>query len=249
MRVEGKGVIITGATSGIGYSLVRKLYQRNAKILAVGRDEGALKKLKEEFPEIKIFRLDLRDETARKGLISSAYEILDGVDILINNAGVGYFGNLLYSNWEDLQSVMEVNFWAPLDLSIEFAKFKNGEKALIVNVISLIAFLPLAKWNIYAASKSAGRFIFMALREELKDKGIKIINVYPPAVKTPFFEKTLGEKPKPVGKAISPNKVADKIVKSIIREKEEVFISFGDFLVSKILSLFSPTIVKIYGFK
>ncbi|MEO0138552.1 MAG: SDR family NAD(P)-dependent oxidoreductase [candidate division WOR-3 bacterium] len=249
MKIEGKGVIITGATSGIGYSLVRKLYERNAKILAVGKNEEALKKLKEEFPEIKTFRLDLRDASARKGLIPSAYEILDGVDILINNAGVGYFGSLLHSNWKDLQTIMEVNFWAPLDLSIEFAKFKNGEKAIIVNVISLIAFLPLPKWNIYATSKSAERFIFMSLREELKDKGIKIINVYPPAVKTPFFEKTIGERSKPVGRAVSPDKVADKIVKSIIREKEEVFISFGDFLASKILSSFSPTIVKIYGFR
>jgi len=249
MKVEGRGVIITGATSGIGYEITKLLYSKGARILAIGRNESALEGLKKEFPNLKVLRVDLADRKARKIIIPYALEVLEDLSILINNAGVGYFGKTLGSNPEIFDRVMEVNFWAPLDLSLSFASIKSGQKSIIVNIISLIAFVPLPKWNIYAVSKSAERVFFISLREELRKYGIKVINVYPPAVKTPFFENSLGEKPKPVGFMVDPQKVASKVLNAIEREKEEVFLSFRDFIIAKIGSLFSPTISKLYGFR
>ncbi len=249
MKIEGKGVIITGATSGIGYALLRILYQKGANILAIGRNEIALERLKKEFPNLKVLRVDLADKKARKVIIPYALEVLEDLSILINNAGIGYFGKVVGSNMENLERVMEVNFWAPLDLSLKFAETNRGNRSLIVNIISLIAFVPLPKWNIYAVSKAAERVFFISLREELRKDGIKVVNVYPPAVKTPFFENSLGEKPKPVGFMIDAEKVAKKVLNAIEREKEEVFISFGDFILSKIAGIFSPTISKLYGFR
>jgi len=249
MKVEGKGVIITGATSGIGYEITKILYAKGAKILAIGRNESALGKLKQEFPELKVLRVDLADRKARKMIIPYALEVLEDLSILINNAGIGYFGKTVGSNQDVLEKVMEVNFWAPLDLSLKFTEIRSGQKSIIVNIISLIAFVPLPRWNIYAVSKSAERVFFMSLREEVRKEGIKVINVYPPAVKTPFFENSLGEKPRPVGFMVDAGKVAKKVINAIEREKEEVFISLGDFIISKIAGIFSPTISRLYGFR
>ncbi len=249
MNIQGRGIIITGATSGIGYHLAKRIYEKGGILLLVGRNEDKLGRLKEEFGGCVVIKADLTDKEGRDRVISAAFESLESVDILINNAGVGFYGSILDADEETLRKVMELNFWAPLDLTRKFIKMSNHRKVIVVNVISLIAFIPISKWNIYATSKFAERSIFMSMREEVRRSNAKIINIYPPAVKTSFFENTLGEKPKPVGHAVSPEKVANVIVKAIEREKEEVFVSFFDFLSSKLLSLFMPTAVRIFGYK
>ena len=249
MRIGGKGVIITGATSGIGYSLAKRIYALGGELFLVGRNEQRLESLKSEFKDAVVLQADLTDQKQRSRIISYAIESLNSVDILINNAGIGYFGSLINSNIDELRKVMETNFWAPLDLSINLVRSLNHKRLVIVNVVSLISFIPLPKWNIYATSKFAQRTIFQSLREELRSRKIKLINVYPPAVRTPFFENSLGEKPPILGFAIPPEKVAEKIVKAIEKEEEEVFISFADFLASKFLSIFTPTVLRILGYR
>lgn len=249
MNIQGRGVIITGATSGIGYQLARKIYEKGGRLFLVGRNEDKLKKLKEEFKDCVVIKADLTDKRDRDKVLSAAFESLNSVDILINNAGVGFYGSILDADEETLRKVMELNFWAPLYLTRRFIKISNHKKVIVVNVISLIAFIPISKWNIYATSKFAERGIFISMREEVRRSNAKIINIYPPTVKTNFFENTLGEKPKFIGQAISPEKVANVIVKAIEREKEEVFVSFSDFLSSKLLSLFMPTAVRLFGYR
>ena len=88
MNLKNKKVLITGATGGIGQNLVEKFVNLGAKVLATGTNEDKLSNLKKKHPEIHIekFKLDVHDEI--ENFITKVYEKLDGLDVLVNNAGI-----------------------------------------------------------------------------------------------------------------------------------------------------------------
>ncbi len=243
MKLEGKVVLLTGATGGIGWEILRLLVKERAKVVAVGRDEGRLREISEIFPTVKPVQADLRDERQRAEIVSMAVEGVGGVDVLINNAGYGMYGDFRGMGLEDMKALFEVNFWSAVDLTRKVLPFM-GEGGVIANVVSMIAFVPLKYWAVYAASKSAMRSFFMAIREEVRGEGIRVINVYPPVVNTPFFDKAKGVPPTR-RKGVPPERVAKVLIDAIKKGRQEVFLSFWDALLAHLGFLLGPLSVRL----
>ena len=112
MNLKNKKVIITGATGGIGNSLVKKFFENEAKILASGTNDEKLHKLQKEFNGIQIERFKLDDHKNIESFIETADKKLNGIDILINNAGITLDNLSIRLTEENWKKVLDINLTA-----------------------------------------------------------------------------------------------------------------------------------------
>lgn len=164
--------LITGASSGLGWDMAHILSDMGYDIIAVARREDRLLKLKEELnTEVEVVCCDLTDTDACKGLERFA----DEVDVFINNAGFGVFGDLCSNDLDKELSMIDTNIKAVHILTKVFAKkFKEKDKGYILNVASLAAFFPGPLFGAYYASKSYVLRLSQALAEELRRDKSKV---------------------------------------------------------------------------
>jgi len=180
--------LITGASSGIGYEMATILSEKGYDIIAVARREDKLKKLKESLKtDVEIMCLDVtKDEDLEK--IASR---IDEVDIFINNAGFGVFGDLCSSPLEDELKMMATNVRAEHILTkLAAQKFKERNSGYIMNVASIAAFFTGPLFSAYYASKAYVYRLTLALFEELRREksNVKISVLCPGPIKTEFEE-------------------------------------------------------------
>ena len=187
-------VLITGATTGIGYELA-KLYARDGKnLILIARSEDKLREVKEELSlyNIKIYTLalDLAVNNSCEKILESVNKNNLTVDILVNNAGIGTYGYLNETDIERELNLIDVNIRALTELTKLFlpSMINNGEGA-IMNVASTAAFCAGPKMANYYASKAYVLSFTEALHEELKDNNIKVSCLCPGPIKTGFQEK------------------------------------------------------------
>ncbi len=178
--------LITGASSGIGYEMATILSKKGYDIIAVARREEKLKKLKEELKtNVEILCLDVtRDEDIEK--IASR---IDEVDVFINNAGFGVFGDFCSSPIEDELKMMDTNVRAVHILTkLAAQKFRAKNSGYIMNVSSIAAFYPGPLFAAYYASKAYVYRLSLSLYEELRREksNVKISVLCPGPIKTEF---------------------------------------------------------------
>lgn len=181
--------IITGASSGIGYEFARQIDKKNyEEIWLIGRRAEKLKDLSEKLQtRARIFALDLCEEKSFE-ILKKELEISNKkIGLLINSAGMGendYFKN---TNFDDDMKTLDLNIkslTAMTKISLDFFQ-KDG---IILNIASSAAFIPQAKFALYAASKSYVLSFSRAIRREFKD--IKISVLCPNRVETEFLKKS-----------------------------------------------------------
>ena len=178
--------LITGASSGIGYEMASILSEKGYDIIAVARGEDKLKKLKESLDtNVEIMCLDVtKDEDLEK--IASRIE---EVDVFINNAGFGVFGDFCSSPLEDELKMMNTNVRAVHILTkLAAQKFKERNSGYIMNVASIAAFFTGPLFSAYYASKAYVYRLTLALFEELRREksNVKISVLCPGPIKTEF---------------------------------------------------------------
>ena len=117
INFKGKKILITGATGGIGNSLVKKYIKLNGTVLATGTNMEKLESLKKEFPDINILKFDVSDHHKIEEFVENAYSQLSGLDILINNAGITLDNLSLRMKNEEWQKVIDVNLSSTFFLS------------------------------------------------------------------------------------------------------------------------------------
>ena len=115
--LKNKKVLITGATGGIGGSLVKKFLSLNAEVLGTGTNEEKLKKLKNEYTKIKTIKFDISNHSSIEKFIDDAYEEMGGLDVLINNAGINKDNLSLRMKDDEWQKVIDVNLSSTFLLS------------------------------------------------------------------------------------------------------------------------------------
>lgn len=230
--LAGKRAILTGASSGIGRALAVELARNGVQLILGARSAEPLQELARNLttPDQKAIAVPA-DATApadRERLIRAALDQLGGIDLLINNAGIASWGHFATSDEAVMRTVMEVNFFAPIELMrLAIPHLTNGSEPLIVNISSMCGRRAMPAWPEYSASKFALSGVTEALRGEMARFDIDTLLVVPGMAKTDLREhmpRNEGKAKIDFEKGLPPEVVAGKIVRGMIRGKRELVI-------------------------
>src|SRR5438874_3384732 len=205
-----KRYLITGASRGIGRAIAETLAGDDAVLLLHGRDTVALaqtrKAVEPRCAEVVLLVHDLAKRSSVSELISEVGK--DPIDLLVNNAGVAVvkaFTEITTIEWEQ---TIGVNITAPFVLTQHFAP-RMPPGSSVVNILSIAAKSGFPNWSAYCMSKFALEGFSQSVREELRDRKIRVINVYPAATDTDIWNHVEGNWPR--DKMISPKDVASAV--------------------------------------
>lgn len=234
-KISGLRTIVTGASSGIGRALALELARQGARLVLTSRRTDFLEELKKEIrdwgAEAHVVTGDIVEPEVRQRLLDAAQAELGGLDLLINNAGVGAIGPFAEASEARLRRVMEVNFFAPAELIRGAVPLlRAGNRPMIVNVGSVLGHRAIPKKSEYCASKFALHGLSDSLRTELVHCGIDVLLVSPSTTATEFFDNVLeknADLPWLALGAMSPEAVARKAVKAIRRGRHEIILTPG----------------------
>ena len=188
--LENKNIIVTGASGGIGNSIVEKLYECHANILATGTKIEKLEELKSKFNKIKILRFDISQSDKIEEFIESASKELGGLDCIINNAGITQDNLAIRMSIDEWKKVIDVNLTSTFLMS-KFAikKMLKNKKGKIVNITSVVGHTGNLGQVNYTASKSGVVAMSKSLAIEYAKKNININCISPGFIKTAMTDK------------------------------------------------------------
>ena len=188
--LKDKKVIVTGASGGIGNSIVAKLYESGAKILASGTKTEKLEELKNKFNNIKILKFDISQSDKIEEFIDNASKELEGLDCLVNNAGVTQDNLAIRMTIEEWKKVIDINLTSTFLMS-KFAikKMLKNKKGKIINITSVVGHTGNLGQANYTASKSAIVAMSKSLAIEYAKKNININCISPGFIKTAMTDK------------------------------------------------------------
>ena len=189
MRFEKRTVLITGGTSGIGLELAKQLLERGNAVIVTGRDPGRIEAVRHALPGVEAWPSDVSDPAAIAELHAQVIARFPALDTVINNAGIMRNLNLnLRRGLDDVTREIEINFSGPVRMVQQFLPhLKTCENALIVNVSSGLAFIPLPLSPVYSATKAAMHSFSQSLRAQLAGSSVRVVELAPPGVETPLF--------------------------------------------------------------
>lgn len=225
-------VIITGASTGIGRATALELAREKAALALVARREHLLAELEREVRSLggtaRALSLDLGVKDNVQQMIATAHRELGRIDVLINNAGFGYFGTVEKMPESVLNEILAVNFVAPvLAMQAVLPIMRSQGGGHIINVSSVAGKRGLPLSGAYCATKFALNGLSESLRVELKNSGIRVSVVYPGGTRTQFFDAVRkGDARtdfKPLGHVQSAEQVARAIVRCIHDPRIEVY--------------------------
>ena len=197
--LSGKNIIVTGATGGIGSSIIKKLSEAGANILATGTRLQRLEELNKNFEKIKILKFDISQKDKIHEFIEKATEELGGsLDCIINNAGITNDNLAIRMTLEEWQKVIDINLTSTF-LICKFAikKMLKNKSGKIVNITSVVGHTGNIGQANYTASKAGIIAMSKSLAIEYAKKNININCISPGFIKTAMTEK-LDEKYKEV---------------------------------------------------
>lgn len=192
--IKGKKVLITGGAKGIGFHTAQIFAQNGAQIIITDINKNALndaqKKLQQFDGPIHTYVVDVSDQKQVENLAKDIIKQHKGIDVLINNAGVGLTKEMADMSLEEWKKQIGVNLWGPLYHMYSFLPDMLGKaKGQIVNVSSGQAFFRLPTWGAYAAIKLCLGGLSNILYYELRSRGIQVTTIYPFMVNTGFYNK------------------------------------------------------------
>jgi NADP-dependent 3-hydroxy acid dehydrogenase YdfG len=189
-RFDGRTVVITGASSGIGASCARKFVAEGARVVLAARSAEPLRRLVEELGADVAHAVptDVSDLSACERLLEEAKSRFSSIDVLVNNAGRNSRGPLEQLPVDEMLQILDVNLRAPMMLiRLALPTMRSQGSGTIVNVASLAGRFPLEDEATYSATKFALRVFSFAVGEELRDSDIRLCVVSPGPVETGFI--------------------------------------------------------------
>jgi short-subunit dehydrogenase len=247
MRIEGKVVLITGASEGIGAACAAEFARAGARLSLTARSEEGLRNA--GGPDALMTPGDLTSEDTRRRAVDRTIERFGAIDILINNAGMGFYSPSWRSPMDETRRLMELNFFAVLGLTqLVVPHMRSRRQGMIVNVGSIAGKMTLPWMTIYSASKFALGSLTEGLRMELKRDNIRTLLVCPGYVKTGFQDHvSSGKTPPRVARAkrqaITAEECAAAIRRGVERDARTILAPRLGWLLVAAARLF-PSIVE-----
>ncbi|MFS0751510.1 SDR family NAD(P)-dependent oxidoreductase [Oceanobacillus sp. 1P07AA] len=231
-RLIDKKIIITGASSGIGEMLAKKIASQGGFPILLARSRDKLLSIQNEIDQLynqksAIYLVDLTDRNKIENLIPTIINENKQIDGLINNAGVGVFDSIEDMNYDDLLEMFQLNVFAGIHLSKSILPYfrKTNASTQIVNIVSQAAKISTPKSAGYASSKQAMLGFTNVLRLECKMSSVNVMAVNLGPVRTNFFDRADkdGTYKQNVEKyMLDPEQVANKIVTHLFTNKREI---------------------------
>lgn len=246
MHLDGKVVVITGASQGIGAACAAEFARAGARLSLSGRSE---ERLRQAGGDALLTAGDITSQQTRRLLVDRTLERYGAIDVLINNAGVGVYGASWDTPMEEVRALMEVNFFAILGLTQMVTPHMRARRTgMIVNVSSIAGKMTLPWLTLYSASKSAIGTLTEGLRMELLRDGVRTMLVCPVYVKTGFQQNALaGQPPEKVLQrrqtAITAAACASAIRRGVERDARTILAPRTGWLLVAAMRLF-PSIVE-----
>ncbi|HEX2914858.1 MAG TPA: SDR family oxidoreductase [Chloroflexia bacterium] len=233
MEVQGKVVIVTGASMGIGEATARVFAEAGAKLVLAARSAGKLEEVARSLPaetEVLTVPTDMTDQAQVKALIDKAYEHFGRIDLLINNAGKAAVGQIATINPDLYRQVIELNLLGPLHaIQAVVPKMKEQGGGVIINISSNVSKMAIPWIGAYASTKYALNGLSLTARNELAADNIRVVLFHPGQTATEFGKNALREELpegwRPGGgggrQPDSADDVARKILEAAINEPAE----------------------------
>lgn len=246
MRLEGRTVVITGASSGIGRAAALAFTRRRAHVVLASRNRDKLRELASELSDYPGRRLvvptDVTDRLAVEALVRRTVEEFDSLDVLVNNAGVGLFAPIADGSLDNMRHLFNVNLWGAIhciQASVPYMR-RQGE-GHVVNVASVAGKVSAPYLGAYSATKFALLAVSDALRQELAGTGIHVSAVLPGLTDTGFQENMLRELDVPelpgFLRTVPARNVGQRIVQCVRWNLREAYVSMEDFAAANAYQL------------
>ncbi|MHA1200569.1 MAG: SDR family NAD(P)-dependent oxidoreductase [Candidatus Heimdallarchaeaceae archaeon] len=224
-ELRGKVIIITGASSGIGNAVAFSLAKHQPKLVLFARREKKLmhtaRILKKQGLKLLPIVGDIRNREDREKLVEFTLKAFGGIDILINNAGLGRANLFVEQPEEEIDEMIETNFLSLVKLTQKITQvMKEQQSGHIVNLSTSLVMLPAYPFAVYCATKSAIMTFGDSIRKEMEDYGVSVSTVFPGPYNTEFHEVAHCDKNKFAVYDVS--KLADKIVKLLLKPKDNL---------------------------
>jgi short-subunit dehydrogenase len=244
--IGGSRILITGASQGIGKALAEAAARRGAKVLAAARSLELLQDIQKQVQPgatLEVIQADITHPEDRQRIIQAARDRFGGLDVLVNNAGIGATGHFVEAGPERLRQIFEVNFFGLTEITRAcLPLLKQGNCPAIVNISSIAGRRGIPARSEYSASKFAVEGFSQALRPELAKDGIDVIVVCPGLTQTNFSKNMIEQKALLQFdhlRGMSSEQVADATLRAIERGSHQVTLTLkGKLLV--LVSRFLP---------
>nr|WP_296073405.1 SDR family NAD(P)-dependent oxidoreductase [uncultured Actinoplanes sp.] len=218
MRIDGSVALVTGASSGIGREVARRLAGKGARVLAHGRDAAALARL-DATPLIA----DLAEPGAGSRLAEAALAAAGRVDIVVANAGQGWAGPFAEMPAPDAARLVAVNLSANIDLTRVLLPGFRGRPGCLIYVTSIAGRMGVAGEAVYSATKAGLDAFAESLRFELHHSAVRVGVVVPGVVDTAFFDRRGRPYERRSPRPVPAGRVADRVVRMIERGGAEAY--------------------------
>ena len=191
---------ITGCSTGFGRELAKQLLENDYRVVVTARDAAKVADLVEINPENAVsFDLDVTDQAQVRQAVARAEEHFGGIDVLVNNAGFGYFGSIEESVEDEVRAMFEANFWGLANVTRAVLPGMRGRRrGTIVNISSIGGFVGNPGVGYYNATKFAVNGFSEALQKELAPLGIKVVIVQPSGFRTDWAGRSANDAPQTI---------------------------------------------------
>jgi NAD(P)-dependent dehydrogenase (short-subunit alcohol dehydrogenase family) len=232
-NIEGKVVLVTGGSSGIGRAAIRKMAEAGAIAVTIARDQQTLDETRAEFEaaglQLITYAVDIADKEQCDALVKALNEEHGGVDILVNNAGRSIRRGIenSFDRFHDFERTMEVNYFGALRLTMGLLPgMLTKRKGQVINISSIGVLTNAPRFSAYVASKAAMDAWARCAASEFTDRGIEFTTINMPLVRTPMIAPTKIYEQVPT---LSPEEAADLIVEAIIHKPVRIATRLGIF--------------------
>jgi NAD(P)-dependent dehydrogenase (short-subunit alcohol dehydrogenase family) len=229
-RLNGKRILLTGATSGIGLAAVERFAREGADLALVARGEAALAEAAavahEHGVAAQVFPADLADRSAATAAVEAAADRLGGLDVVVSNAGAVAFGHFLEVEPDDFDRTLAVTFTGAVNVIRAALPELRATRGVIVATSSIMARMPLPAFSSYTAAKHALRGFLTTLQIEEREQGsgVRVAMVSPGPVDTPIYDRATsatGRRPAVLPDAYHPETVAAVLVEAALAPRHD----------------------------